>query len=113
MIGVGVIQRLIFSGATKVTTSPTTASATTPIAIYTIYNNTGGPFTFNLPAVPLANQSITVIDAMQNAASHTITIQGNGNTIAAFTGISTSTVIASNGGAVTLIWDGTQWSQES
>lgn len=81
---------------------------------YPIYNNTGAAFTVKLPPVPAANQLCSFADALQNAGSNTITIDGNGNNISGFTGIGTTTTIASNGGTINpLSWDAIndQWVQ--
>lgn len=68
--------------------------------------------TVNLPATPAVNQMVRVVDAGNTAATGTITINGNGQTISAYGGTQSSIEIASNGGDIWLGWDteGEQWS---
>lgn len=97
---------------TPVTSFPFTAPSASNQTVYPIYNTTGSPVTVELPASPGANQVITWVDAENNAGSHAITVDGNGNTISAYGSSSlTTAVINSNGGSLTFSWDGTQWTQ--
>lgn len=83
-----------------------TLAAAAGWSFYPIYNSTGGLITINLPANPIVGQLVSFADALQNAASHTIIISGNGKNIAAFTGIASTTAIQSNGGTINpLLWD--------
>ena len=79
--------------------------------VYSVYNTSGSPFTFNLPATPVSGEIITVVDANGNAATQMITVQGNGNNIWAYNGLATSVGIASGGGSIRLSWDTIQWNQ--
>ena len=85
--------------------SPYTAA--TGQTIFTIYNTSGSAYTFNLPASPAANDVYIIIDAELTAGAHPITVQGNGNTIIAGGTSGSSYEIGSNGGAISLAWDGT------
>jgi hypothetical protein len=97
---------------TPVDSGPYTASAISGLSIFTIYNTSGSGFVFNLPGAPAANQIIIISDAELTAAAHEITIQGNGNNICAYGVAATANIgINSNGGAVSLAWDGLQWTQ--
>lgn len=96
---------------TPETSGPVTIASGAGLGVYSIYNSSGAGFTVNLPSTPAANQVVTIVDAGLNAAAHNITVQGNGNNISGGGSLGTSYVIGSNGGAVTLAWDGTQWSQ--
>lgn len=110
-IGIGVIQRITLQSGTSVTVSPFTAPSSSVPSVYTIYNNSGSGFTFNLPASPVKGQEIIIVDAALTAAAHTITINGNGKNIVAYGLSQTSIGIASNGGSVALSWDGINWAQ--
>lgn len=79
--------------------------------IYTIYNTSGGAYTFNLNATPNTNDICIIVDAGLSASAHPITVQGNGNIISAGGTSGTSYEIGGNGGAVSLAYDGIQWSQ--
>ena len=97
---------------TKVTNgSPYTATAAAGFNIFTIYNTSGSAYTFNLPSSPATSSSVVVVDAGLTAGAHTITVQGNGNTISAYGSTASSAGIASNGGSISLAWDETQWTQ--
>jgi hypothetical protein len=89
--------------------SPYTAS--TGANIYTIYNTSGSAYTFNLNASPATNDICVIVDAGLTSTAHTITVQGNGNTICAYGGSGSSFGIAQNGASASLAWDGTQWTQ--
>ena len=91
--------------------SPYTATAAAGFNIFTIYNTSGSAYTFNLPSSPATSSSIVVVDAGLTAGAHTITVQGNGNTISAYGSTASSAGIASNGGSISLAWDETQWTQ--
>ena len=95
---------------TPISTSPFMAGALSGINIYTIYNNEF-PFVFDLPVDPASNQEIQILDAGLNSAAYPININGNGNNICAYGAKTTSISIASNGGSISLVWDGTQWTQ--
>lgn len=79
--------------------------------IYSIYNTSGASYTFNLDATPATNDVCVIIDAKLTATAHPITVQGNGNNISAGGALGTNYQIGSNGGAISLAWDGTQWNQ--
>ena len=91
--------------------SPYTATAAAGFNIFTIYNTSGSAYTFNLPSSPATSSSVVVVDAGLTAGAHTITVQGNGNTISAYGSTASSAGIASNGGSISLAWDETQWTQ--
>jgi len=103
------------SGAAPITplgnVSPYTAAAISGPAIFTIYNTSSAPFTFNLPAAPAVKQQVQVIDGSLNAQTYAITIQGNGKNISVGGTLGMSSVINTKGGFLNLVWDGTQWSQ--
>lgn len=69
--------------------------------------DTSAPRTITMPAVPAFIAQIwTIKDESAGAAANNITIDGNGNNIVG--GVSAATyVITTNGGAVTLYWNGT------
>lgn len=95
-----------------VTVTPYTASAAAGLTYYPVYNSSGGTFIFKLPASPASNQAAAIADALNNAGTHNIQIQGNGNTICAYGGTQANITVASNGGSVNpLVWDstGSQW----
>ena len=95
----------------SVINGPYTATGVNGLSVYNIYNNTGAPFTFTLPANPAANSMVIIVDAALTAGAHLITIQGNGKPIVAY-GLSQSNIgINSNGGSVVMGWDGAQWTQ--
>ena len=89
--------------------SPYTAG--TGANIYTIYNTSGSAYTFNLNATPATNDVCVIVDSQLTAAAYPITIQGNGNTIIAAGTSGSAYEIGSNGGAISLAWDGTNWVQ--
>ena len=68
-------------------------------------NSTGGSFTVTLPAAPAVGQAYKIKDSGLDALSNNITIDGNGNNI---DGVGTAT-INTDGGALEVVWDGTQW----
>jgi hypothetical protein len=63
------------------------------------------PITYNLPLLPYVNETHTIKDAIGNAGTNNITIQGGGINIDG----AASYVINFNLGAITLAYDGTQW----
>jgi hypothetical protein len=67
--------------------------------------NVATPATVNLPATPTTNARFTVKDASGAASTNNITVSGNGHTI---DGAATQ-VIATNFGAFTAIFNGTNW----
>lgn len=107
IIGAGVNFPLF--SVTPVISGPYTATGGSTTTIFTIYNTSGSGFTFNMPATPGINQVAIVVDAGLTAGSHAITIQGNGNTICAYGTTGSSVQLNSNGAAISLAYDGTQW----
>lgn len=94
---------------TSVTSASPYTASTTP-SVFTIYNTGGAGFTFNLPASPATNQIMVIVDAGVNSGTYAITIQGNGKNIVAYgSGTNSSIQINSNGGSVSLAWDGINW----
>lgn len=91
--------------------TPFLCPAANGLSVYTIYNTSGAPYAFDLPASPADNQIVQVLDAGLTAAAHQITINGEGNTICAYGATGSSAGIASNGGSLSLAWDGVQWTQ--
>jgi len=63
------------------------------------------PITYNLPLIPYVNETHTVKDAIGNAGTNNITLQGGGINIDG----AGSYVINFNLGAITVAYDGTQW----
>lgn len=66
---------------------------------------TPAPYTVTLPAAPVTNGKFTVKDKAGTAATHNITIAGNGKMI---DGLATL-VLAIDTAAATMIYDGTEW----
>lgn len=94
-----------------VSSGPYSVQPISGINIFTIYNSGGVSFQIFLPSTPAVNQIVQVLDAGLNAGPHNIVISGAGNSIAANGQLGTSVSIASNGGSISLAWDGTQWTQ--
>ena len=103
----------LFQPITPVLSGPHTAAANPGLNIFTIYNSGSSAFTFNLPATPALNQIVQVIDAGLTAGTHQINVAGNGNTICAYGATGSSAGINSNGGSISLAWDGIQWTQNA
>jgi hypothetical protein len=96
---------------TVTTGSPFTAPAVAGSSIFTVYNTSGSPFQFNLPATPAFNQVVQVIDAGLTANTEAFTISGNGNNVCAYGVSASSAEIVSKGGSISLAWDSIQWTQ--
>lgn len=69
------------------------------------YMVTGAAYTINLPASPLTNDYVIIKDAAGSAAANNKTVSGNGNNIDG----SSTHVINSDYGSVTVVFDGTNW----
>lgn len=114
IVTAGVMQALQSGGGgssgtvTAVNTFPYTATAQAGLTIYTLYAASSA-VTFNLPAIPAANEIANVVDAGNTSGTGLITISGNGNPIVAYGTSGSSIGINSNGGSISLAWDGTNW----
>jgi len=95
--------------ARYISTSGTALSAvrTTGTGITAVANDriicTGGGFTITLPASPLENDTIQVIDATGVFGSSNVTIGRNGNKIQ---NLSEDLILNINNTAITLVWTG-------
>jgi hypothetical protein len=87
---------------TPITTNYTVLSTDSTIAVGAI----GAPITITLPATPKIGDFLYLKDVTGVAATHNITISGNGNTI---DGSATSD-ITTNFGARVLEYTGSEWS---
>jgi len=106
----GVVQKISSSALGEdnnlYATSGTTSGITLTDTYYAVMaNSTGGSFTITLPAAPAVGQAYKIKDSGLDALSNNITISGNGNNI---DGVGTAT-INTDGGALEVVWDGTQW----
>jgi len=106
----GVVQKISSSSLGEdnnlYATSGTTSGITLTDTYYAVMaNSTGGSFTITLPAAPAVGQAYKIKDSGLDALSNNITIDGNTNLI---DGVGTAT-INTDGGALELVWDGTQW----
>jgi hypothetical protein len=63
--------------------------------------------TLTLPPIPIAGQAVTIKDAVGNAGSYPITVNGNSVTIEG----TATLVINFNYGWLSLVYGGTQWLQ--
>jgi hypothetical protein len=96
-----------------ITEGPLNIPAVSGNGIFNIYNGASAPFTVLLPPNPAPNQVAQIIDAGLTAGAYTITVNGNGNEICAYGAIGSSAGIDSNGGSISLAWDGIQWTQNA
>ena len=91
---------LVYYGVTK------TANYTATNLDNLIYlDSSGGAFTITLPASPITNKVITLIDKSGNLATYNVTVNGNGKNING----SSTLVLSDNYDAINLIYNGTQW----
>lgn len=69
-------------------------------------NTTGGAFTITLPAAPLTNDVIQIIDVGQVASTNKITVARNGQKI---NGLNEDLTIDLSGSVTSLIYTGATW----
>ena len=88
-------------------------TSTTKTANYTATNDdniiyvdsTGGIFTITLPATPLTNKILSIIDSTGQCNTNNVTIDGNGKNIIG----NTTALMNSNYLSLDLVYNGTQW----
>lgn len=93
------LDRLRLPVSTK-TSGPYTIVATD---FFLVGDTTSGSFTINLPATPTAGDTYCI---KKSVAANTLTVDGNGNTIDG----SATQVITTQYVAITVIYNGTEWS---
>lgn len=104
----------LFVAITPLAGTTANIAANPGINIYTVYNTSGGVFNANLPENPANNQIVQIIDAGLTSGSHNISVNGAGNNICCYGQSSTNpAIIASDGGSISLVWDGNQWTQNA
>jgi hypothetical protein len=99
----------VVGAATPLTDLAPTQTANFSVGTYAIYpvDSTAGAITATLPVSPASGEQHTIKDESGAAATHAITIAGNGKNIDG----ASSLVIGSAYGWVRLVYTGTQWSQ--
>lgn len=100
---------------TPLMTNPGASRVTLPAVDYTVLSSdyfigatTSAARAITLPATPARGQTHIIKDITPNASINNITISGNGNNILGSVSAATY-VINTNGGSITLIFDGTVW----
>lgn len=96
------MARYISTSGTALATVRTTGTGITAVANDRIIC-TGGGFTITLPASPLENDTIQVIDATGVFGSSNVTIGRNGNKIQ---NLSEDLILNINNTSLTLVWTG-------
>jgi hypothetical protein len=74
-----------------------------------VNKETGSATTVTLPASPTVGEVVTVKDGKGDAATNNVTVAGNGKNIDG----AASYVLNNNYGAVSLVYNGTQWNNWS
>lgn len=78
---------------------------TPDMSVVIVNDMVGVPVTLNLPLLPYVNEKHTIKDGSGNAGSANLTIQGGGILIDG----QSSYTIGINYGAITMVYDGTNW----
>lgn len=99
------INGLLYAVSLRVFTASGDTSIITTDNVVIINKITGGATIATLPASPATNQYVVIKDGKGDANTNNITISGNGKDIDG----GSSYVIGSSYGALTIIWNGTQW----
>lgn len=97
--GETVCRELVAPPSTTVVATPSTLTKDQHVTIVDLA--VAGASTINLPAAPVSDERHVILDGKGDAATNSITVDGNGNTIAG----ETTYLIAQNYGAVTVQWD--------
>lgn len=98
---------LASQGTLGITLRENVTSAFSAVANDRILANTqGGAFTITLPAAPLVNDTIQIIDVGNYAATNKITVARNGQK---FNGYAEDLTIDMNGAVTSLIFTGPTW----
>jgi len=93
--------------AANTSVAPLSISAnTTLVAKKRYFVTSGQALTLTLPASPVLNDEIQLVDASGNASTYNITVARNGNKINGGTG---NLIIDNNGGWYTLLYTGTTY----
>lgn len=92
--------------STVTVVSGTTALAANTTGAVFVQNGSAAPITITLPASPVMDQTITIVDVTGNAATYTITLVGAaGATI----NDHATYPLTMNYAAITVRWNGTKW----
>jgi len=102
----GANDKLVLNGGQVIRDTDTVGAYTVLVSDYIVSVKNTDPITITMPAAPTSGEMHVVKDANGNAKTNYITVDGNGNNIDG----NGTVVIRNNFAALSLMYNGTQWS---